>query len=89
MTWLTGSQASESVWTFMIRKAVQNEGIVPRYIPSKRATTLVIKIKSDWLASQFVSQSTNLNLLFCYLLYEGPQVAMPKTPDMDVAHPKL
>ena len=59
------------------------------YIPSKRATTLVIKIKSDWLASQFVSQSTNLNLLFCYLLYEGPQVAMPKTPDIDVAHPQL
>ena len=38
------------------------------YIPSKRATTLVIKIKSEWLASQFVSQSTNFNLLFCYLL---------------------
>ena len=59
------------------------------YIPSKRATKLVIKIKYDWLASQFVSQSTNLNLMFCYLLYEGPQVAMPKTPDMDVAHPEL
>ena len=29
------------------------------YIPSKRATTLVIKIKSDWLASQFASQCTN------------------------------
>ena len=59
------------------------------YIPSKQATALVIKIKSDWLASQFVSQSTNINLLFYYLLYEEQHVAMPKTPDMGVAHHKL
>jgi hypothetical protein len=86
MTWLTGLRASESVRTCMTRKGVQNEGIVHTF---KRATILVIKIKFDWLANQFVSQSTNLNLLFSYLLYEGPQVAMPKTPDMDVAHPTL
>ena len=59
------------------------------YIPSKRATIVVIKIKSDWLASQFVSGCTIPKLLFCDLLCEPPQVPMPKTPDMDVAHPKL
>ena len=59
------------------------------YITSKCAAKLVIQIKYDLLASQFVSQSTHFNLLFCYLLYEGLHVAMPKTPDMDVAHPQL
>ena len=70
----------------MTRKGLKTKVL---YIPSKRATTLVIKIKSAWIASQFVSQSTNLNLLFCYVLYEGSHVAMPKTTDMDVAHFKL
>ena len=85
MTWLTDSQASGSVRTCMTRKGVQNEGIVH----TVKTSYTCHKIKSEWLASQFESQSTNLNLLFCYLLYEGPHVAMPKTPDMDVAHPKL